>query len=562
MIVKKPLLFIVALTMLLAAAGVSLAQTESKPLVVGSFAGYDKLLADIGQIGKLGGNPNLGKQLEVMSLALPQGEGSKGPLGLDTKQPWGLVVHGIGRDAVSYAFLPVSDVKPLLTMAKTYTGQDFKAENGIYTIPTQRETVYATQKGKWLYVAETPERLAKVAAEPGALLGDLPKRYALAVRASVKSLPQEYREQALAALRAGAESGMQQLPSEDEEQYNMRRNMAKQGIQQLTRLVNDMDEVLLGWCVDATAKSTYLDLELTAQAGTKLAAQMAEVKPGKTSLAGLKLPGAAITAGTVGTMSDAEVAQLKGHLATARKSIAKELQKQNLADDELKLASQFLNDLLDVVEKNVEAKKTDIAMSLMLDPGAVTFVAGAAIADGAKLQKMFAQLVAEVDKNGQTAGLLKISAEKYQNVQLHVLSIPTPDPQLSKLVGDTLEAAVGTADDKVVLAFGRDAAKTLKKALDQLKASAGTEVQPLEIKLALKPIAKFVAEVADNPQAKLYVGMLGGMLAQAGDKDHVVVTAQPITNGVRLRLELEEGLLKTMGSASAMMGGMAGGGGM
>ena len=131
-------------------------------------------------------------------------------------------------------------------------------------------------------------------------------------------------------------------------------------------------------------------------------------------------------------------------------------------------------------------------------------MAGATIADGAKLEKTFQQLADEVKKNGRTAALVTISAETYQDIHLHVVSTPTPDPQLTPLVGDTLEAAVGIGDDKVLVAVGRDAAKTLKKAIDQLKTTAGKEVPPLEIRLAVGPIAKFVAEVGDDPQVKAY----------------------------------------------------------
>ena len=36
------------------------------------------------------------------------------------------------------------------------------------------------------------------------------------------------------------------------------------------------------------------------------------------------------------------------------------------------------------------------------------------------------------------------------------------------------------------------------------------------------------------------------MLKKAGDKDHVVITANPVSQGVRVRVELEEGLLKVL----------------
>ena len=52
-----------------------------------------------------------------------------------------------------------------------------------------------------------------VVADPATLLGDLPKRYTLAARFSVSDLPKEYRDQFLAQIRAGAEVGINQLPS-------------------------------------------------------------------------------------------------------------------------------------------------------------------------------------------------------------------------------------------------------------------------------------------------------------------------------------------------------------
>ena len=58
---------------------------------------------------------------------------------------------------------------------------------------------------------------------------------------------------------------MQQMPGESDDEYAVRANMAKQAVQQLTTLVNELDDLLLGWNVDAKHQTTYLDLELTAQ---------------------------------------------------------------------------------------------------------------------------------------------------------------------------------------------------------------------------------------------------------------------------------------------------------
>lgn len=559
---RKLLLFKSAVAVLLATVGLGHIQAEPKPLVTVSFAGYDKLIADIGMIGQLGGNPNLSKQLEMMSMMLPQGKGAKGPLALDTKQPWGAVLLSDGLVPSSYAFIPVSDIEPLVTLAKAQTGQDIKQENGVYQIPASGKTVFAVQKGNWAFVADSAEQLSKVIAEPAVLLGDLPKKYDLAIRASIKNLPKEYREQLLAQLRAGVEAGMQPMAGESDEDHAIRLNMAKQGVQQLTTLVNDMDELLLGWNVDAKSKTTYLDLELTAQAGTKLASQLAEIKPGKTEFAGLLLPNAAITVSSVGAISDAESTQIKIALATMRKSAVKGLENQGLTDDEAKSASQLLGDMIDVLEKTVDKKTTDMAMSIVLEPAAMTLVGGVMIADGAKLDKVFQQLMVEIKKNEEAAKSFKLSDETVEGIPMHAISMPTPAQELAPLVGDTFEIAIGIADDKVLVALGRDAVKTLKKAVGRLKANAGKEVPPLQVALAVTPVAKFLAEVGDDSQVKATAAMVAGMLEKAGNKNHVTIVAQPISQGVRLRLELEEGLLKALGSMSNMLGGAPGGGGL
>ena len=556
---RKLLSSILTVAVLLGTSGCQ-AQDETKPWITVSFSGYDELLTDLGMIGELGGNANFRQQLDMMSMMLPRGEGAEGPLAVDPQQPWGAVLMGDDQTSISYAFLPISDINPLVQLAEAQSQKKIKATGGVYEFPSGPKTVYATQKGEWIFVADSVKQLDDVTTDPIPLLGDLPKRYNLAVRASIKNLPQAFREQLLAQLRAGAEVGLQQMPGENDDQYAMRLNIAKQGIEQLTALVNEMDELLLGWNVDAKTKTTYLDLELTAQPGTKLASQFAEIKPGVTDFAGLLLPDAAVTVSSVGTMSDAQVTQALGGLGALRKSAVTGLDNQGLTEDEVKLASRLLNNMIDVMEKTIEARKTDLAASLVLTPAAVTFIGGVAIADGAKLDETVGQLIEEVKKSEEAAQALKLSDETVEGIHLSVISMPTPDPQLMPLVGDTLEMVVGITDDKLLLAFGRDAVKTLKKSIGQINSDA-KEVPPLQITVAVAPLAKFIAEVGDDPQTKATASMLAGMLAQAGDQGHVTLTAQPISQGVRVRLELEEGLLKTIGAMTQMMGAMAPGGG-
>jgi len=131
--------------------------------------------------------------------------------------------------------------------------------------------------------------------------------------------------------------------------------------------------------------------------------------------------------------------------------------------------------------------------------------------------------------------------------------------KLAALVGQTMDVVVGISDDSLYLAAGRDAAKTLKQAIDASKAGAGKALPPMQLSLAAGAIAQFVAAIGDE-DVKPGAEMVAKMLEGSAGKDHVKLTATQIPNGAQVRLEVEEGLLKLAGAIPAMAGGMMPGG--
>jgi hypothetical protein len=362
-----------------------------------------------------------------------------------------------------------------------------------------------------------------------------------------------FRQMALSEISKGVDAP--RMPGEPAEQYAIRKKMAENAIKQITTLLNEMDDILIGLSVDESSKAATLDIEMTAIEGTKTAEQFAQMASAKSSFSGVNIPGAAVVANWAGSLTDADVAQAKSYLATFRENTAKELQKQNLPEDQLKLAKQIIDDLMDVAVKTIENKKSDGGLVLLLEPEAVTLVAGSVIAEGAKLESALKTLAAEVAKDSpELAGLLKLNAETHDGVRFHVLNIPVPEKQLVPMVGETLEVVVGIGDDKVYLAAGRNAIATLKKVMDDSKAGAGADIPPLSLSVSAIPIAKFVAAVADDMQAKMMAQMVATTLEASGGKDHLKITSTPITNGVKTQLVIEEGLLKMIATVSQMMG--------
>lgn len=532
---------------------------ELKTVATISISGYNELLADVDFIGKLGDNAGLAEQLEGLLQAMTEG---KGLAGLDKTKPIGVVVQTDGIQFPVYAFVPVTDLGELIALVMGLQGADPPEEpaDGIYELESGGPPLFAMQKGGWAFISNERATLANVPDDPSLLLAGLSDKYDVAVRASVKNVPDMIKAMAKMQMSGLVQMSLRQMPGEGDEEYAIRTSAANRISKQVTTLIDEVDELLLGVAVDRDTGIAFIEFEITALDGTKTAGQFAQMSEATTDFAGFDLPGAAVTANLSSTLSDEDLVQLKESLAQMRVTALKELDNQGLAEDEAALATGLLNDLLDVADATLAGRKLDAGMVVMLQPGAATFVAGGAVAKGDTLESLLKRLVKlGASEQPELAQLLKLDAETHQGVRLHTFSIPTPDPEMAKAIGETLEVVVGINDTSIYVAAGTDAISTLKQVIDQSKAQPGKKVPPMRIAIAATPIANFVASsMPDGDPSKMMAGMVAGMLQQTGGQDKLTITTEGITNGVRMRMEVEKGLMQLVGMASKMAGGMMG----
>ncbi|MGD0898350.1 MAG: hypothetical protein ABR915_10980 [Thermoguttaceae bacterium] len=527
----------------------------AKPLVTVSFAGYDQLMSAIQKAAQRAGRPEVAKMVEQMFATQ-----DKGLAGLDRARPWGVVVSAApGGEFPIQAFIPVTDLNQLMSLAPLPMKPDAA---GVYELPGRGgKTFYAAQKGQWAFIVDSKDALGSVPADPSAALGELSKKYLLAVRGSVKNLPPEVCDLAIA--KAKEKNAMTQgpRPGETEEQAAIRTNVANKTVDALGALAKELDGVLLGVAMDAGTGAIRLDAEITAQPGTKTAQRFAAVKDAQTNFAGFRAAGAAVTVLSAGTMDDADVAIFKAVSAKARTMALRDIDGNNdLTSEQKQLAKKLLGDGLDVFQKTIENRKSDCGLALLLDAGAPTLVAGMAVAEGAKLEKVLKQLVAEAAKEEPNlAKLVKLDADKHEGVNFHVATVPIPDPEAAAVLGKDLTIVVGIGSESLYLGVGKNALATLKQAIDNSKSQAGKSVPPLEIVVAAGPIARFIAEAArDNVVVGMLAGQVAEVLAASGGKDRVRLVARPIPNGGGAQLTIDEGILKAI-LTMAPVGGPPGG---
>ena len=544
---RRKQLLTLAVAILLGLAGPLAAQDEMKPVLTISFCGFDGLMANIDAIGRMGGNPDLGKGMEFSLQMMTQGQGMAG---LDRTQPWGAAYMADKEGTLAfYCFIPVTALDKLIETGQAmHMLQDVELNDGVYTLQTGGGVkLFAKQQGNWAFFCPQKETLSKVTVDPLKMLGRLAKDYDLAVCASAKNLPEALREQVLTNLRAGFEAGMAQLPDEDDKQFTFRANTAKQSLQQINMLVNEVDDLVLGLNIDPSADTFYLDVEITAKEKTDLAEQLSALKPGKSKFTGFYQTGAAMAACSVSEMSETEAVRAKSSLTALRQSLSAVLEEQELSDEEQQAVVQLLDAVMDCAIKTVEAHKRNSGLSLLLSSESATLVAGGEIVGGDELEKSFVEFVAALKKiDPDTAGLFELNAETYEGIRFHKFAMPVPEPNLEAVLGKELEVIVGLSDTRLYLAAGRNAAASLKEAIGRSQSQADAVMPPSSVSFSAMAIAEFIAAVAPAPDTQATAATFAELLAESEGKDHVLATATPIERGVRVRIQIEEGLLRAI----------------
>lgn len=250
-------------------------------------------------------------------------------------------------------------------------------------------------------------------------------------------------------------------------------------------------------------------------------------------------------------MSEANVEQVKELVAKIRVAAAKDLDaNDNLSAEQKKIAKQLLSDGLDVLDKTVDARKSQSGMALLLEKGAPTIVLGMALAEGEKLDKVLKTLLEAAQKEQpQVAEKVKWDAGSLGDVKFHTATIDIPDEEAAAVLGKTVDIVVGIGPDTAYLGAGKTPLATIKQVIENSKKEPGKSVPPFQLSLTVTPIAQFVAQVAPVDAVKMVAGSIAQMLTAAGGKDHVTVVGTIIPNGISVRLNVETGVLKAVLSA-------------
>jgi hypothetical protein len=335
--------------------------------------------------------------------------------------------------------------------------------------------------------------------------------------------------------------------------------MAETQMDQMVRMINEIDSVTLGWAVDAEQQRTYLDFTYLCMPDSKLAKQIAAYEEPRTNFAGFYQPDAAATV-TFATKADPElimedIGQFEAMMQTMRAQFNKAVdENEDFGDAEVRDAVKAaMSDWFDALEATMKAGEIDAGAALNLAPEGMTLVAGALVKDPEKVESGLKKLESAAKKSPEFPGI-KWNAASHTGVNFHTLTVPIPEDQEAprRLFGSEATIAVGIGPEAIYLAGGEDGIEAVKKAIDASAAEPNKPVPPFELAVSLAPIMEMAATKAEDEDQKAILESVAEMLRnEAQGRDHIRIVGRVVPNGLRYRFEAEEGVLRGIGKATS-----------
>jgi hypothetical protein len=525
-----------------------------KTVAVLSVASYDELAGDVKFLGSLAGQPGAPEMLEGSIALFTQG---RGLASIDRSMPWGIILQTDGTRFIPVACLPVTKLDDLLQVAENYGAKAQDAGKGVKEISLPNgQSVYVTANDNWAFVAQSADTLADLPADPQKTLAGLVTDYDVALQFSVQNIPQMYRQMALAAFEAGLAQGMAHQQG-TEQQRELQQKLAEMQRKQVVTMIQELDSVTIGWAIDAKQQNTYLDFVYRFVPGSSMAKQMEAYGEPVTNLAGFYQPSAALTM-TFAAQGNPEqmqenIDQFKAVMAGAREQANQAIdQNSEIPEAERPALKQAASDIIDVVEATIESGRIDGGAALQMSPNSMTLVAAMQVQQPEKVEGALKKLAAAAESDPQFPGI-QWNAASHKGVHFDTLRVPVPadEPEARAMLGDETEMAIGIGPGAVYLAFGRDWQSAVNQAIDASAAEPNKGVPPLQLSVSLGPIAKTAAAIGkESDRAKAQ--MLADAIQSEGQgRDHLRAVEHIIPNGMRLRIEVEDGVLRAIGKLTA-----------
>jgi hypothetical protein len=401
-----------------------------------------------------------------------------------------------------------------------------------------------------MFVCDRQQGLVGIADDPRPLLGDLPDKYDLAVRVNVQEIPARQREKMIERINQRAAEDLRRRLGEDKNQHTARKILQGHLSQAAVVLAQDAEHLTLGWNLDQPSGHAALEVEVDVREDSKSASALNQWSSSKTRFGGFRLPHAVFSSTFVATSDSGMEAPLDKLITAVRAKAFDDIDLGETTADQARAGKALVDGFLEIIQETLATGRVDEVTSLALNPDAATLIAARYVADGAKVTKTLQQLVAAVRQEHPDVVDQSLAADvdEVHGVRLHRVTMDVPAEAKNRdvvvrMMGPSLEIVVGIGPQIVCIAAGRDAMPALKEALERSREISQAEGPPLELSVAVRDVAKLVAEFGQGPERDRAERGLRALEAATGGRDRIRLSVEPSARSVKLRLQVDEGVL-------------------
>lgn len=537
-----------ALTALLALVPGSYAQAQSgdqAPAMVVSMGPADQLLKDIGYLTKAAGQPQAGGLLQIMAgqYLAP----------MDTKRPFGMYVSMDSGMPVPVIFLPVKDFDGFVSMISEQMSSDPEVDGDYTLIPMNSgEDLYLVQNGDWTYASNTADGLANLPNDPMGMLEGI-ESYDMAVRIFGQNIPEDMKGIALNAMREGFEQTLAAMPPE---QAEMQRAMNQQNIDNLEKMVEELDELVVGLNIDQDAKEIHLDFQVTGVDGSTMTESSVRNAEAVSEFLGFISDDAAIDLTAVTLLGEADIEQVLRAVDSAFSSAINQLENDgSMSDDEIELAKKFIGTFESALTATIKTGRMDGGMNVVLNDKTVAIAGGFYMLETDKIENAVKELVGLARQSAPPGTEFNLDALKEDGINWHEIVIPIGDfnDDAYAIFGDSISVWLGVAQDRLYFSVGKNAHAVIDAAIAASESAQGTDGRTMQADIHVGRIVEFAASVQDDePVAGIIADSMEGLNASFS------IYGDVIENGSRGRIVLREDLIKALGQLGSQLG-MGGG---
>lgn len=528
------------------------AAAEMEPMFLFSCSGYQRLADDLAALGETAKLPQLpaafGKFLQRKS-------GVAALEGLDTKRPIGAVVLTDGLAIVPMAFVPVSDTQKLLASLEKLIGKPQPQKNGIWKIGQRTATGFVRQHGSWAFLVQSEDHLERLP-DPEKLLGDLPRRFDMAVQIHWERMPEEFRTLAVDFLRLAMRNNLPRRDGETEAAHELRRQLATWQFRGFEQLLTETRQLTLGWTLDERTKQAVLDLRLAPTPSSELARQLATLQKGRTRFAALGGDDWPLSLHLNWLLDKRQADEFAAGVLACREAAirrAGELDCLKTAEERRTIQSAAAS-IFDVLEKTIRGGHLDLAVAVRTPTAAedaLTVVAATRVGEAKRLQDALHALPRLANGDPRWAGV-RLNVAKLNNTPVHSVAFPAERQKpIARLLGDEPKLLVAIAEEELWVAAGKNALPALKENVMHVMSKRESDVAPLQLRLRLGTLA----DVAGRATGATWLGVLKTQIGEVDDR--VTLTIRSDSAGLHAQLIAQEGVLRAaaIGLAAALFFG-------